>query len=150
VRVVAFGGGHGLGASLRALRLLRDKMPLEITAIVTVGDDGGSSGRLRADRGGLPPGDLRQALAALADPHDPDGGWSADLLQFRFGGTDALGGHTVGNLLLTGLMELTGDPVAALDRAGSLVRAVGSCRCRWSHSASRRACGAYCRRARKR
>jgi len=125
VRVVAFGGGHGLGASLRALRVLRDKLSLEITAIVTVGDDGGSSGRLRADRGGLPPGDLRQALAALADPHDPDAGWSADLLQFRFGGTDPLGGHTVGNLLLTGLMELTGDPVAALDRAGSMVRAVG-------------------------
>src|SRR5262249_35833681 len=71
VRVVAFGGGHGLGASLRALRLLRAEMGLEITAVVTVGDDGGSSGRLRADRGGLPPGDLRQALAALADPFDP-------------------------------------------------------------------------------
>jgi uncharacterized cofD-like protein len=125
VRVVAFGGGHGLAASLRALRSLREKMALDITAIVTVGDDGGSSGRLRADRGGLPPGDLRQALAALADPDDPHAWWAADLLQFRFGGTDPLSGHTVGNLLLTGLMELTGDPVQALDRAGALVRAVG-------------------------
>ena len=83
-----------------------------------MGDDGGSSGRLRAERGGLPPGDLRQALAALADPDDPEAGWSAELLQFRFGGAEPLGGHAVGNLLLTGLMELTGDPVLALDRAG--------------------------------
>jgi uncharacterized cofD-like protein len=125
VRVVAFGGGHGLGASLRALRLLRGEIGLEITAVVTVGDDGGSSGRLRAARGGLPPGDLRQALAALADPHDPAALRAAELLQFRFPGRDALAGHAVGNLLITGLMELTGDPVAALDRAGELVRAVG-------------------------
>jgi uncharacterized cofD-like protein len=104
---------------------LRDKLRLEITAIVTVGDDGGSSGRLRSERGGIPPGDLRQALAALADPEDPDAWWTADLLQFRFAGAGALAGHTVGNLLLTGLMELTGDPVHALDRAGAMVRAVG-------------------------
>ena len=69
-RVVAFGGGHGLGASLRALRLLHRPLDLDITAVVTVGDDGGSSGRLRAERGALPPGDLRQAVAALADPDD--------------------------------------------------------------------------------
>jgi uncharacterized cofD-like protein len=100
-------------------------MDLEITAIVTVGDDGGSSGRLRADRGGLPPGDLRQALAALADPFDPAAARAAELLQFRFSGQDALAGHAVGNLLLAGLMELTGDPVEALDRAAEMVRAVG-------------------------
>ena len=93
--------------------------------MVTVGDDGGSSGRLRRDRGGLPPGDLRQALAALADPADPAAQRAADLLQYRFDGIDPLAGHAVGNLLLTGLMELTGDPVLALDRAGELVRAVG-------------------------
>jgi uncharacterized cofD-like protein len=133
MRVVAFGGGHGLSATLRALRLLRTDLDLEITAVVTVGDDGGSSGRLRAQRGGLPPGDLRQALAALADPADPVAGRAADLLQYRFGRTpdhgdpdhDELAGHTVGNVLLAGLMELTGDPVAALDRAAELVRAVG-------------------------
>ena len=125
MRVVAFGGGHGLAATLRALRLLRPKLSLDITAVVTVGDDGGSSGRLRAERGGLPPGDLRQALAALADPDDPEAGWSAALLQFRFGGAEPLAGHAVGNLLLTGLMEFTGDPVVALDRAGSMVRSVG-------------------------
>src|SRR5512138_1508504 len=125
VRVVSFGGGHGIAASLRALRLLRDELGLQITAVVTVGDDGGSSGRLRKARGGLPPGDLRQALAALADPTDPAAERAAELLQFRFPGSDALAGHAVGNLLLTGLMELTGDAVAALDRAGELVRAVG-------------------------
>jgi uncharacterized cofD-like protein len=123
--VVAFGGGHGLAASLRAMRLLRSRIDLDITAIVTVGDDGGSSGRLRAERGGLPPGDLRQALAALADPTDPVAERTAELLQFRFGGSDPLGGHAVGNLLLCGLMELYGDPVAGLDHAGELVRAVG-------------------------
>ena len=67
LRVVAFGGGHGLSASLRGLRRCARELDLEITAIVTVGDDGGSSGRLRAERDALvPPGDLRQALAALA------------------------------------------------------------------------------------
>jgi uncharacterized cofD-like protein len=153
IRVVAFGGGHGLAASLRALRLLRDSLDLDITAVVTVGDDGGSSGRLRAQRGGLPPGDLRQALVALADPHDPVAAHMAELMQFRFHETplagatalagtplagnplagtplppdeqDSLAGHAVGNLLLCGLMELTGDPVVALDRARHLVGAVG-------------------------
>jgi uncharacterized cofD-like protein len=125
MKVVAFGGGHGLSASLRALRLLLADLDLTITAVVTVGDDGGSSGRLRAERGGLPPGDLRQALAALADPADPVAQRSVELLQYRFAGDDPLGGHAVGNILLTGLMELTGDPVAALDHARHLVGAVG-------------------------
>jgi uncharacterized cofD-like protein len=125
VRVVAFGGGHGLSASLRALKLLRTSVDLDITAVVTVGDDGGSSGRLRAERGGLPPGDLRQALAALADPTDAIAQTSVDLWQYRFVGDGPLGGHAVGNLLLTGLMELTGDPVVALDLAREQVRAVG-------------------------
>jgi uncharacterized cofD-like protein len=130
MRVVAFGGGHGLGASLRALRTLRGDIDLDITAVVTVGDDGGSSGRLRAQRGGLPPGDLRMALAALADPTDPTAARIAELLQHRFASCpdrteDDLGGHAVGNVVLAGLMELTGDPVVALDRAGELVRAVG-------------------------
>lgn len=125
LRVVAFGGGHGLSASLRALRLLRDECDLAITAVVTVGDDGGSSGRLRMTRGGLPPGDLRQALVALSDPHDPIAKRSAELFQFRFDGNDELAGHAVGNLLLCGLMELTQDPVAALDHAAAMVGAAG-------------------------
>ncbi|WP_328467293.1 2-phospho-L-lactate transferase CofD family protein [Actinoplanes sp. NBC_00393] len=84
VRVVAFGGGHGLSASLRALRHCAGELELEITAIVTVGDDGGSSGRLRVERDALlPPGDLRQALAALAADH-PTSRRTASLMQHRF------------------------------------------------------------------
>jgi uncharacterized cofD-like protein len=125
VRVVAFGGGHGLGASLRALRHTARETELDITAIVTVGDDGGSSGRLRAERDALlPPGDLRQALAALA-ADDPSRQLTAKLLQYRFTGSDSLAGHAVGNLLLLGLMEMLDDPVLALDHAAALVGARG-------------------------
>jgi uncharacterized cofD-like protein len=120
VRVVAFGGGHGLAASLKALRLVHRHVPVDITAVVTVGDDGGSSGRLRASRDILPPGDLRQALAALADEVD-----QAQLWQHRFAGDDDLAGHPVGNVVLCGLMELIGDPVVAIDRAASMLRCQG-------------------------
>ncbi|WP_030491584.1 gluconeogenesis factor YvcK family protein [Micromonospora chokoriensis] len=134
-RVVAFGGGHGLSASLRALRHCAPELDLDITAVVTVGDDGGSSGRLRAERGGLPPGDLRQALVALAGDH-PATRRSAALFQHRFAdarrgtdgasaGVDGLTGHAVGNLVLCGLMELLGDPVAALEHAGAMLGTVG-------------------------
>ena len=116
-RVVAFGGGHGLSASLRALTTTPD---VDVTAVVTVGDDGGSSGRLRADRDVLPPGDLRQALAALASRSDV-----AQLFQYRFSGSDDLAGHPVGNLLLCGLLEMYSDPVAALDHAARIVGARG-------------------------
>ncbi len=125
MRIVAFGGGHGLSAALRALRLLARVADLQITAVVTVGDDGGSSGRLRAERGALPPGDLRQALAALADVDDPTSAVAAALFQHRFDGVDALAGHAVGNLVLCGLMELAGDPVTALDQAAALLRCCG-------------------------
>ncbi|MFD0971047.1 gluconeogenesis factor YvcK family protein [Plantactinospora endophytica] len=127
-RVVAFGGGHGLSASLRALRRCAPELDLDITAVVTVGDDGGSSGRLRLERGALPPGDLRQALAALA-ADGADTRRSAELFQHRFAGTgprpDPLAGHAVGNLVLCGLMELLGDPVAALEHAAVMLGAVG-------------------------
>ncbi|TDB81338.1 uridine diphosphate-N-acetylglucosamine-binding protein YvcK [Micromonospora sp. KC721] len=125
-KVVAFGGGHGLSASLRALRHTAGELDLDITAVVTVGDDGGSSGRLRAERGGLPPGDLRQALVALAGDH-PATRRSAGLFQHRFSGDsgDGLAGHAVGNLVLCGLMEQLGDPVAALEHAGAMLGAVG-------------------------
>ncbi len=113
---VALGGGHGLHATLSALRLLTD----DVTAVVTVADDGGSSGRLRRELGLLPPGDLRMALAALAADDDSGRRWSA-LVQHRFGGTGALAGHAVGNLLIAGLMEVLGDPVAALDEIGALL-----------------------------
>src|SRR5688500_4029126 len=124
-RIVAFGGGHGLAASLRALRALQPTLDLDITAVVTVGDDGGSSGRLRADRGIVPPGDIRQALAALADDTDAAAGQTAALLQHRFAGSDPLTGHPVGNLILCGLMELLGDPVRAIDHVAALVKANG-------------------------
>ncbi|MEV8512484.1 uridine diphosphate-N-acetylglucosamine-binding protein YvcK [Dactylosporangium sp. NPDC051484] len=120
VRAVAFGGGHGLSASLRALRILQRQLPVDITAVVTVADDGGSSGRLRATRDILPPGDLRQALAALADETA-----TADLFQHRFAGEDDIAGHPVGNLVLCGLMEVAGDPVVALDRAAQMLRCGG-------------------------
>jgi uncharacterized cofD-like protein len=134
-RVVAFGGGHGLAASLRALRHCQPELQLDITAVVTVGDDGGSSGRLRSERGALPPGDLRQALVALADDR-PVTRQSAELFQHRFapGGaagdltTDPLTGHAVGNLVLLGLMELMGDPVTALDHAGRMLGVSGRVR----------------------
>jgi uncharacterized cofD-like protein len=122
LRVVAFGGGHGLSAMLRALRATG--LPMEITAVVTVADDGGSSGRLRVERGVLPPGDLRQALAALAGPDQLSAG-NAALFQYRFPGADPLAGHPVGNLVLCGLMELVADPVLALDHAAKMVGAVG-------------------------
>ncbi|MCW2637970.1 MAG: hypothetical protein JWP76_276 [Dactylosporangium sp.] len=132
VRVVAFGGGHGLSASLRALRSLRQqwsrgrhRRELDVTAVVTVGDDGGSSGRLRAERGGLPPGDLRQALVALADIDSPAGDVTADLFQHRFDGDGYLSGHAVGNLVLLGLMEMLGDPVGALDHAAGMLGCCG-------------------------
>lgn len=114
MRAVALGGGHGLHATLTALR----RITRAVTAVVTVADDGGSSGRLRRELGLLPPGDLRQAFAAFAAE---DGGqlW-AEVFQHRFGGDGALAGHAVGNLLLAGLFEVLGDPVAALDEASRL------------------------------
>lgn len=118
--VVAFGGGHGLSATLRALR----RLGCAPTAVVTVADNGGSSGRLRRSRPILPPGDLRQALAALAADDDTSA-TNARLMQHRFAGTDELAGHAVGNLLLLGLFEVFDDPVAALDHAAELVRATG-------------------------
>jgi uncharacterized cofD-like protein len=120
LRVAALGGGHGLHACLSALRLLTDS----ITAIVTVADDGGSSGRIRRELGVLPPGDLRMALAALAGTDAEHAHW-AQLLQHRFGGSGALNGHPVGNLVLTGLLEDEGDPVEALATMGTLIGAVG-------------------------
>ncbi|GAA4382817.1 gluconeogenesis factor YvcK family protein [Tsukamurella soli] len=110
LRVAALGGGHGLFATLQALR----RLTRDITAIVTVADDGGSSGRLRHELGIIPPGDLRMALAALM-LDDPDGLFWAEVLQHRFGGGGAMAGHPIGNLVLAGLCEVLGDPVAALD-----------------------------------
>jgi uncharacterized cofD-like protein len=122
--VVALGGGHGLSASLSALRLLTS----ELTAIVTVADDGGSSGRLRDEYGVLPPGDLRMALSALCDDTDWGRTWR-DVMQHRFRPGPGRGGsldeHAMGNLLIVTLWELLGDTVAGLKWAGALLGARG-------------------------
>ena len=123
--VVALGGGHGLHASLSALRVLVDELTVdELTAIVTVADNGGSSGRLRGEFGVLPPGDLRMALAALCG-EDAWGDTWARVLQHRFAGEGDMRGHVVGNLLIVGLWELLGDHVDALDWVGRLLGAQG-------------------------
>lgn len=120
VRAVALGGGHGLHVTLRALR----KLTPDVTAVVTVADDGGSSGRLRRELGLLPPGDLRKALDALAACDDTHTLWTG-LFQHRFGGNGALAGHAIGNLVLAGLVEVLGDPVAALAEAARLLGVTG-------------------------
>ncbi|WP_126417190.1 gluconeogenesis factor YvcK family protein [Trueperella bialowiezensis] len=120
VKVVALGGGHGLYTTLSALRLLTPNT----TAIVTVADDGGSSGRLREEFDILPPGDLRMALSALCD----DGEWNLtwrDVLQYRFKSDGVLNGHALGNLLLAGVWDLLGDPVRGLDLVGRLLHISG-------------------------
>jgi uncharacterized cofD-like protein len=120
LRMVALGGGHGLHASLTALRRLTP----HLTAIVTVADDGGSSGRIRRELKVLPPGDLRMAIAALAGEGAEHTEW-ADLLQHRIGGHGVLAGHPVGNLMLTAMLERETDPERALARLAGLVGAVG-------------------------
>ncbi|HEX2073165.1 MAG TPA: uridine diphosphate-N-acetylglucosamine-binding protein YvcK [Geodermatophilus sp.] len=119
--MVAFGGGHGLAAALGAWR----RITPELTAVVTVADDGGSSGRIRREMPVLPPGDLRMALTALAG-EDACTGRMAALLQHRLGGTGVLAGHPVGNLVLTGLVEMYGgDTVRALDDVCRVLDACG-------------------------
>ncbi|TRW83190.1 uridine diphosphate-N-acetylglucosamine-binding protein YvcK [Mycolicibacterium sp. 018/SC-01/001] len=120
VRIVALGGGHGLYATLSAARRLTP----HVTAVVTVADDGGSSGRLRSELDIVPPGDLRMALAALASD-SPHGRLWATIIQHRFGGSGALAGHPIGNLMLAGLNEVLADPVAALDELGRILGVKG-------------------------
>ncbi|CAB4532414.1 unannotated protein [freshwater metagenome] len=119
-RVVALGGGHGLAATLNSLRTLTS----EITAVVTVADNGGSSGRLRQEFNQLPPGDLRMALAALCADDEWGRGW-AQVLQHRFTSSGEMNGHAVGNLLLTALWDIDQNLVAGLDRVGELLKVVG-------------------------
>ena len=120
LRAVALGGGHGLSATLGALR----HVTTQVTAVVTVADDGGSSGRLRQELGVLPPGDLRMALSALCDSSDWGHVWR-DVLQHRFSSPGPLDGHALGNLLIATVWELLEDPVAGLDLIGQLLGAKG-------------------------
>lgn len=119
-RVVALGGGHGLSVSLQALR----RVTSELTAIVTVADNGGSSGRLRSEFGVLPPGDLRMALAALCGDDRWGQTW-AQVLQHRFASEGELDGHAMGNLLIVSLWQLLGDHVLGLDWVAGLLGAGG-------------------------
>jgi uncharacterized cofD-like protein len=119
-RIVAIGGGTGLPAVLEGLCAhANDKAnsSSSVTAIVTVTDDGGSSGRLRRDFGVLPPGDIRNCLAALAGTESP----FKQLLQHRFEAVDGLHGHPMGNLLLTALTQITGDFAEAVRRLSEMV-----------------------------
>ena len=115
LRVVGIGGGHGLAATLHAARLYADS----VAAVVTVADDGGSSGRLTRELGVPPPGDIRNCLVALAD-----NGSLGKVYQHRFT-AGALTGHTVGNLLIAALTEMTGDFAAAVKHAGELLDVQG-------------------------
>lgn len=119
-KVVALGGGHGLAATLSSLR----KITGSITAIVTVADNGGSSGRLRKEFQIFPPGDLRMALAALCSDDEWGRSW-AEIMQYRFTSEGALNGHPVGNLLLAALWDRDEDPVVGLDRVASLLKVIG-------------------------
>ena len=118
--VVALGGGHGLAASLTALR----SVTTDLTAVVTVADNGGSSGRLRDEFGVLPPGDLRMALAALCGDDRWGQTW-ARVLQHRFASEGEMHGHSMGNLLIVTLWELLHDHVDGLDWVAGLLGARG-------------------------
>ncbi len=121
-RVVALGGGTGLPAVLRGLRgLVSGGDIAALTAVVAMTDDGGSSGRLRRTMGVPPPGDVRNCLVALSEEE----GVLADLFQHRYGGTEELGGHTVGNLILTALAERAGSFLKAVELSSRVLRTAG-------------------------
>ncbi|MCL6423379.1 uridine diphosphate-N-acetylglucosamine-binding protein YvcK [Brachybacterium sp. JHP9] len=120
LRVVALGGGHGLASNLRSLRLLVE----DITAVVTVADNGGSSGRIRGELPVLPPGDLRMALAALCEQTEWGTIWH-DVIQHRFATDGELSGHALGNLLIVAMWQIMDDPIAGLDQVGELLGARG-------------------------
>ncbi len=116
-RVVAIGGGHGLSVLLRGLK----EHTRNITAVVTVADDGGSSGRLREQLGILPPGDIRNCLAALSN----DEALLTQLFQYRFSGAPELEGHSFGNLFITALSEITGSFEEAIAESGRALSVSG-------------------------
>jgi uncharacterized cofD-like protein len=116
-RIVAIGGGHGLAMLLRGLK----EHTANVTAIVTVADDGGSSGRLRRELGVLPPGDFRSCIAALAD----DEALTTHLFQYRFGNGSGLNGHSFGNLFITAMAEVTGSFERAILESGRVLAVQG-------------------------
>ncbi len=112
-KIVAIGGGTGLSMLLRGIKNITNN----VTAVVTVGDDGGSSGRLREEMGVLPPGDIRNCIAALADDED----LVTKLFQYRFKMGEGLEGHSFGNLFLTALCSITGDMVRAVKESSNVL-----------------------------
>jgi uncharacterized cofD-like protein len=116
-KVIAIGGGTGLSTLLRGLKLL----PCEPSAVVTVADDGGSSGRLRKELGILPPGDIRNCLVALSDAEP----LMEDLFQYRFPKGESLGGHNFGNIFIAALTQVTGDFGKAVMAASDVLRVKG-------------------------
>lgn len=112
-KIVAIGGGTGLSMLLKGIKHITNN----ITAVVTVGDDGGSSGRLREEMGVLPPGDIRNCIAALADDED----LVTKLFQYRFKSGEGLEGHSFGNLFLTALCSITGDMVRAVKESSNVL-----------------------------
>lgn len=117
-RIAALGGGTGLASLLRGLK----RAPVDLTAIVTVADDGGSSGRLRRELGVLPPGDIRNCLVALAD----DESLMGRLFQHRFADREGgLGGHSFGNLFLAALSEVTGNFDLAIQECSRVLKIRG-------------------------
>lgn len=116
-KVVVVGGGTGLGTILRGLK----EISANLTAIVTVADDGGSSGRLRREFGILPPGDIRNCLVALADLEP----LMEKLMQYRFGGESVFAGHNFGNLFLTAMTNVTGDFEQAIKASGKVLAVRG-------------------------
>lgn len=124
-KIVCIGGGTGLPVVLKGLarraRAGRGNPGIELTAVVAMSDDGGSSGRLRRSRGILPPGDVRNCLVALSAGRSP----FADLFQYRFGGSKGLAGHAVGNLLIAALTEKNGDFLEAVRVSEKLLKARG-------------------------
>ncbi|HLG97658.1 MAG TPA: YvcK family protein [Bryobacteraceae bacterium] len=122
LRIVAIGGGTGLSTVLQGLkRYARDPREVDITAVVTVTDDGGSSGRLRRELNVLPPGDIRNCMVALSEDED----LLAQLFQYRFSGGHGLKGHSFGNLFLTALTNLTGDFSQAVKVSSEILASVG-------------------------
>jgi uncharacterized cofD-like protein len=121
LHVVAIGGGSGLAVALRGLKARVGEEIGSLQAVVTVTDDGGSSGRLRRDFGVLPPGDIRNCLVALADDED----LLARLFQYRFTNGEGLSGHSFGNLLLTALTGITGDFYQAVLTAETILSVKG-------------------------
>jgi len=116
-RIVAIGGGTGLSTMLRGLK----KYTTNITAVVTVGDDGGSSGRLREEQSIIPPGDIRNCIAALADEEQ----LITELFQYRFKTGSGLEGHSFGNLFLAAMCHITGDMYTAIKGSSKVLNICG-------------------------